>query len=254
MGGTIGLSSKAGEGTSAYFAIPFKKIGKHSPTNTSFDSIPERLQSDTSVNVSSPSPKPFTNSPSSYPTLAASPERLPSDLDQRRKCHVLVVDDSIFPLVPFPFNALLTSLDEINQQIAIRLIQKLHFTVSAVCNGVECLVFIKASPALPSATDPSSANPPYLRRPDVILMDVQMPEMDGYAATRAIRGEGGWLGNVPIVALTASAIKGDREKCRDAGMDDYLSKPVHGHMLEKMLIKWCFKAREVVAGDLSVVV
>jgi len=81
-----------------------------------------------------------------------------------------------------------------------------------------------------------------------------MPEMDGYAATRAIRGEGGWLGNVPIVALTASAIKGDREKCRDAGMDDYLSKPVHGHMLEKMLIKWCFKAREVVAGDLSVVV
>lgn len=52
-----------------------------------------------------------------------------------------------------------------------------------------------------------------------------------------------WLGSVPIVAMTASAIKGDREKCRDAGMDDYLAKPVRGGMLEKMLLKWCSNNR-----------
>jgi CheY-like chemotaxis protein len=105
-------------------------------------------------------------------------------------------------------------------------------------------------------------------------MDVQMPELDGYSATRIIRSgklyeyptEGNkeislwrnprnpkpapklpdgpspsseWLSGVPIVAMTASAIRGDREKCRDAGMDDYLAKPVKCTTLEKMLLKWC---------------
>lgn len=106
-------------------------------------------------------------------------------------------------------------------------------------------------------------------------MDVQMPELDGYSATRIIRSgklyeypteskeaslwkdprkptppqqskaktephpSADWLSAVPIVAMTASAIRGDREKCRDAGMDDYLAKPVRSTTLEKMLLKWC---------------
>jgi CheY-like chemotaxis protein len=103
-----------------------------------------------------------------------------------------------------------------------------------------------------------------------------MPEMDGYSATKAIRtgklsrpcpsptsepasilnyiqnslaaehlrdsGVKDWLGTVPIVAMTASAIKGDRQKCKDAGMDDYIAKPVRVDMLEKMLVKWCSAA------------
>lgn len=86
-------------------------------------------------------------------------------------------------------------------------------------------------------------------RPNVILMDVQMPILDGYRATKAIRTEEPYksalhLGRVPIVAMTASAIQGDKEKCKRAGMDDYLAKPVKPKLLEKMLVKWALEARK----------
>ena len=71
---------------------------------------------------------------------------------------------------------------------------------------------------------------------DVILMDVRMPEMDGYEATKAIRrAERGKDRHIPIVAMTAHAIKGDRERCLDAGMDEYLSKPISSSKLLDIL-------------------
>ncbi len=72
---------------------------------------------------------------------------------------------------------------------------------------------------------------------DCVFMDVQMPEMDGFEATRLIRADGRW-NNLPIVAMTAHAMRGDRERCIAAGMDDYLTKPVSMDAVAAMIAKW----------------
>ena len=71
---------------------------------------------------------------------------------------------------------------------------------------------------------------------DAILMDVQMPEMDGYETTRCIRQNG--FANIPIVAMTANAMKGDKELCLEAGMNDYISKPIKRDVVFQILEKW----------------
>lgn len=124
----------------------------------------------------------------------------------------------------------------INQQIAIRTIKKFGFSVNAVWNGQEALDYLLEEPS------------PTHRNPDIILMDVQMPILDGYRATHLIRHHSPYttiagLRDTPIVAMTASAIQGDKEKCKKAGMDDYLAKPVKGRTLESMLLKWAVESK-----------
>jgi CheY-like chemotaxis protein len=77
---------------------------------------------------------------------------------------------------------------------------------------------------------------------DLILMDIQMPVMNGYDATRAIREcERQSGGHIPIIAMTAHAMNGDREICLEAGMDDYLSKPIQIRELHEVLARWSDK-------------
>jgi CheY-like chemotaxis protein len=94
-----------------------------------------------------------------------------------------------------------------NQLIVMRALEKRGHTVDVASNGTQALEFASKS------------------RYDVILMDVQMPDMDGFQATAAIR-EADFQAHVPVIALTAHAMVGDRQRCLAAGMDDYLAKPL----------------------------
>jgi osomolarity two-component system sensor histidine kinase NIK1 len=119
------------------------------------------------------------------------------------------------------FNILLAEDNEVNQKVAIRILEKYNHLVTVVGNGLEAFNAVKA------------------KRFDVVLMDVQMPIMGGFEATREIRQyekEQG-LPRTPIIALTAHAMLGDREKCIQAQMDEYLSKPLKQNLLMQTILK-----------------
>lgn len=106
-------------------------------------------------------------------------------------------------------NILLAEDNPINQKLAIKLLEKWGHQITTVSNGKQALAVLE--------------NQSF----DLVLMDVQMPEMDGLEATRAIREKEKLTGkHLPIIAMTAHAMKGDKEHCLTAGMDDYLSKPI----------------------------
>jgi len=108
----------------------------------------------------------------------------------------------------------------INQRVAVLELEKFGCKVEVAENGkVAVDMFLKV---------------PY----DMVVMDINMPEMDGYDATKKIRSLEKGDRHTPIIAMTANAMQGDREKCLAAGMDDYISKPVHRSHLEKALQKW----------------
>jgi CheY-like chemotaxis protein len=109
----------------------------------------------------------------------------------------------------------------VNQKLAVRMLEKLGCRVDAVANGREVVDAVTRM-AYP-----------------LIFMDCQMPEMDGYDATAAIRARETLTGgHIPIIAMTANALPGDRERCLQAGMDDYVSKPIKVEDLIELLRKW----------------
>jgi CheY-like chemotaxis protein len=113
----------------------------------------------------------------------------------------------------------------VNWRVTKALLEKLRCSASHAATGAEAVRAAQAQAF------------------DVILMDCQMPELDGFAATRAIRAAPGPNARTPILALTANALAGDEQNCHAAGMDDYLAKPVRREELEARLAKWTRGAR-----------
>jgi CheY-like chemotaxis protein len=133
---------------------------------------------------------------------------------QRGLC---VEEQPLLPRVEAPLHILLAEDNKINQLLARRLLEKLGHRVSVVENGREAVEAVKSSEF------------------DLVFMDVQMPEMDGFEATTVIRREKSVTSYVPIVAMTAHAMKGDRERCLRAGMDGYVSKPARAATLRRAI-------------------
>ena len=119
------------------------------------------------------------------------------------KWRVLVVDDNA-----------------VNQRVAARMLERIGLRVDAAGNGAEAVRMLKELPY------------------DAVFMDCQMPEMDGYAATREIRRTEKPGEHIAIIAMTADALVGAREQCLAAGMDDYIAKPVKLEDLSRAVQKW----------------
>ena len=119
-------------------------------------------------------------------------------------------------------SVLLAEDNQINQQVALKMLENFGYRAQTAETGKEVLALMEK------------------RAFDLVLMDIQMPEMDGYEATQQIRAAACGQGNkdVPIIAMTANAMKGDEETCLRAGMNDYIAKPVDPEELRKKLDKW----------------
>ena len=107
----------------------------------------------------------------------------------------------------------------VNQRVAVALLKKTGISVDVAEDGVIAIEKLTTN------------------RYKLVLMDVQMPKMDGLTATHKIRKELGLI-DLPIIAMTAHAMKGDKEKCLAAGMNDYISKPIEPNDLYTILVKW----------------
>jgi CheY-like chemotaxis protein len=125
--------------------------------------------------------------------------------NQKSKYKILIAEDNL-----------------INQLVALEILKNLGYQADKASNGEDVLSAMKKVPY------------------DLILMDCQMPIMDGYQATSSIRSKQllDINSSIPIIAMTAAAMKGDREKCIESGMNDYLTKPIDPLALSEMLNKW----------------
>ncbi len=183
MGGTIGVKSREGQGSTFWFTIAFERALE--PESVSSEEPVSEQPQQERINTAFVAPGGLTG-----------------------EARILVAEDNAT-----------------NRAVALAQLKKLGYLADAVADGSEAVEALKTGGY------------------DLVLMDCEMPVMDGFEATHLIRKSGN--PRIPIIALTASAMSGDRERCIREGMDAYLSKPVDLHQLAEMLAKWCFRTDAV---------
>ncbi|MCX8117552.1 MAG: response regulator [Desulfobacterota bacterium] len=141
------------------------------------------------------------------------PTKEPAGIQNRR-------EEPLTAHLPRRIRVLLAEDNPVNQRMMVKMLDKLGCHVDTVVNGIEAIRRVEQSTY------------------DLVLMDCQMPEMDGYTATAEIRRRGGTFLEIPIIAVTAHALAEDRDRCIKAGMNDYLSKPVQKEVLVETIRKW----------------
>jgi two-component system, sensor histidine kinase and response regulator len=198
------MTSISGRGDAQYFAeLGFDAyFPKPATTSDLFDSLAITLSDSPLLSSAALSLNHHTN-------YEKSNDEKNSHEEQLQYCRLLLVEDN-----------------RINQEVARHILAEFGINIDIAANGLEALASLKTA----------KNEVPY----DIILMDCQMPEMDGYQATQEIRkGVAGLVYlNIPIIAMTANAMKGDKEKCLDAGMSDYLTKPINKDKLQEKLLLW----------------
>jgi len=167
----------------------------------------------------------FLTKPARREILFKTMEKLldPSDPDRQQHQEQLITQYSVREEMKQSVRLLLAEDNPVNLKLATLILTKAGYTVTSARNGEETVDSLTAAP------DDF----------DLILMDVQMPKMDGLEATKELRKRG--YNDIPIVAMTANAMKGDREICIEAGMNDYITKPIKREIVFQIIEKWVNK-------------
>ena len=200
MGGEIGVESQQNRGSTFWFTATFLQ--------------PVAIEMATGI----PSQRELSPSLSGSPKLASSTQMSLTQISQVKFSGEGLT--RIHPEAKTPLKILVVEDNPVNRKVLLRQLQLLGYCPECATNGREAIEQLK------------------LNDRDLVLMDCQMPVLDGYDATRELRRYEGLTRHTVVIALTAHAMKGDREKCLAAGMDDYLTKPVNLETLRAKIEDW----------------
>ncbi len=213
MGGKIWMESEPSQGTLFHFTAEFGRQDTCAESRRREPPLDLRGMKVLIVDDSRASCEIMEEAPCSFGFEAMSVES--GEAARRiRGVRVLLVEDSA-----------------LNRQVAVEFLERAGVVVETAINGRQ------AVEALGGGTSPGRISPF-----DAVLMDVQMPELDGYEASRLLRADPRFSA-LPIIAMTAHALKGDREKCLEAGMNDYIAKPIDPKLLYTVLDRWVGEGR-----------